>query len=870
MNQHGEAQFDPQAARLWLDVLYPGDTPGLIHISATGNWHGCTFTDRDQAVEYMAAMDGREGTYLRATTLRARPAAGDRGGAADSLALPGLWADLDIDGPGHKHELCPADCPKGHQHITRPLPPDEAAARQIITESGLPAPSLWVHSGGGLYPWWLLDPHVEVDGDNLAGLQKLSQQWQNVIGRSAVALGWHYGTGVGDLARVLRAPGTVNRKEGLARACRIIEAEGTAFTLDELHAGLAVAVTRHPEPVRVPSPAATTPSGAPRLEVVRSPGEISPNDDFEARVSWDDELLLGDWTVTKGVPGGYCEWRRPGKDTEGISATTGFDPGRDRLKVFTDASDFTQGEVYTKPGAYAVLHHAGDHRAATRELARLGFGTPRPPYDPAAEQRAAIADLLPPGSPALRRLEVVDGTSALKVQPAEKVGGELPSPNQPLAVARQLVARMTTPRCWWRGDFYEHQGAHWNVVESTVIDNWIYQQTEHASYASSVDAKGNVELRPWAPTKRKVNDVAHALGVGALHRTGEPDKVIAITNGVLSDVHNRTLLPHDPSRFNLFSLPFAYDPDATCPQWHAFLESVLPDDQQAHDFIGEWFGYVLSGRTEQQKMAALIGERRSGKGTIARVLGAMLGKENVAGLDLNLLASQFGLENMIGKSLAVAGDVRWHSRNVGDAVPILLRIIGNDVIDVHRKNRAAWNGELPVRIMMMSNDTPTFSDRSGALGGRMIYVKFSQSFYGREDPSLTEKLLDELPGILNWALDGLDRLNGRGRFTEPDSGQAEAEAVRRLSDPIGAFVEDWCVIDPVRHIELDSLFLRYRAWCESEGRTKDSTTKEIFSRDLRTKVPGLTTKRERINGKQIRILLGIGSDTTGSQGHGAF
>jgi hypothetical protein len=88
-----------------------------------------------------------------------------------------------------------------------------------------------------------------------------------------------------------------------------------------------------------------------------------------------------------------------------------------------------------------------------------------------------------------------------------------------------------------------------------------------------------------------------------------------------------------------------------------------------------------------------------------------------------------------------------------------------------------------VRFLMMSNDTPTFSDRSGALGGRMIYLKFDQSFYGREDVSLTDKLLHELPGILNWALDGLERLDGRGRFTEPASGQAEAEAVRRLSDP---------------------------------------------------------------------------------------
>jgi putative DNA primase/helicase len=843
-----QAQFDPDAALAWLHTLFPEGTPGLLHVSATGNWAGRAFTDRDQAVDYMAAMDTREGVYLRATTLKAPLAPGKRGGEDDSLALPGLWADIDIAGPGHK---------TGEQ-----LPPDVDAARQIIAESGLPTPTLWVHSGGGLYPWWLLDQAVEIDDTSRAGIAELSQRWQNLIGRSAQALGWHYGTGIGDLARVLRIPGTVNRKVGLARPCRIIDDGPHAYTLDQLHAGLAGAMQRHPEPVRQPSPPPSTVNVAPRLEVVRGPGEISPNDDFEARVGWDDQLLLGDWEITKGFPGGYCEWRRPGKDTEGISATTGFDPGRDRLKVFTDATVLQQGEVYTKPGAYAALYHGGDHRAATRELARLGYGTPLP--SPAEQQRAAIAELLPPGSPGLRTLQAVDGTSARQLaDPAtERAGGELPSPNQPLAVARALVARMTTPRTWWRGDFYRHTGTHWNVIEDTTIENWIYRQTEDATFLW-IGTKGESEVKAWAPSKRKVSDVAHALGVGALHREGEPDKVVALANGVLHIAEGRrVLLPHTAERFNLFSLPFAYDPDAACAAWLTFLDSVLPDDEQAHEFLAEWFGYVLSGRTNHQKMAALIGERRSGKGTIARILTAMLGQENVAGLDLNLLPGNFGLENLIGKSLAISGDVRWHSRHVGDAVPILLQVIGEDAVTAHRKNRSSWNGRLGTRFMMMSNDTPTFSDRSGALAGRMIYLKFDQSFYGREDVSLTDKLLAELPGILNWALDGLERLDGRGRFTEPLSGQAEAEAVRRLSDPIGAFLDDWCQIGPDRSISLDALYLRYKAWCESEGRTKDTTTKEIFSRDLRPKIPGLVTKRERIGGKQTRHLYGVGSDAS--------
>lgn len=445
----------------------------------------------------------------------------------------------------------------------------------------------------------------------------------------------------------------------------------------------------------------------------------------------------------------------------------------------------------------------------------------------------------------------------------EITGGTLPAPGQPMLVARELVTRMPATGgiphwTWWRGDFYRWSGAHWDVADEAAMRHWLYQQTADATYLVPAKQDGAPPVAtPWAPTRKKIADLADALGVGTIQRFGGEDRVLAVGNGVVVD---RGLEPHRPDRFNLFSMPFDYEPAAGCPAWEAFLESVLPGDQQAKDFLGEWFGYVLSGRTDQQKMAALIGEKRSGKGTIARVLSALVGHANVTGLSLNLLPGTFGMEPLVGKALGIAGDVRWASRNIADAVPILLGVIGEDAVSVHRKNKSAWEGTLGIRFMLMSNDTPTFSDKSGALGGRMVFVRFDQSFYGREDTSLTEKLIGELPGIFNWALDGLDRLNGRGRFTEPDSGAGERDAQRRLADPVGAFLEDWCELGPDQSIELDHLFLKYQNWCAEEGRTRDSTTKEIFSRDLRTRVPGLHVDRNRVNGKRTRILRGVGSN----------
>jgi putative DNA primase/helicase len=446
-----------------------------------------------------------------------------------------------------------------------------------------------------------------------------------------------------------------------------------------------------------------------------------------------------------------------------------------------------------------------------------------------------------------------------ELQSERMIGRDLPAPSVPMTVARAIAGEYDQPLRHWRGDYYGHTGQHYAVVPDASVKSWLYRVTETATYRAK-DAKGDEVVKPWAPNRVKIASLDEALRLGVLNHDGEPEQCIALANGVLANLSGRHLLEHSRERFNLSSLPFAYDPEATAPRWMEFLEEVLPGDLEAHDFLGEWFGYVLSGRTDQQKAASLVGEKRSGKSTIARVLTAMVGKENVSGTDLHSLQGDFGRWSLIGKSLAVLGDVRWNARNSGEAVPHLLRIIGEDTVTVARKQKQDWTGRLGVRFMMTSNEAPVFSDRSEAMAARMIHVPFPVSFEGREDFGLEERLMGELPGIFNWALDGLDRLNARGKFTVPKSGQETDADVRRSSNAIGAFVADYCEIEPGVEIELDHLFLKWRAWCEEEGRTEDRTTRELLSKEVRRQFKLPEPRRITRNGKKIRVLVGITSE----------
>src|SRR5229473_123910 len=249
---------------------------------------------------------------------------------------------------------------------------------------------------------------------------------------------------------------------------------------------------------------------------------------------------------------------------------------------------------------------------------------------------------------------------------------------------------------------------------------------------------------------------------------GISGNVIATTSGLL-DAAGRELHNLTPAYFNLTSVAIAYDPLAPVPAaWLKFLGELWPDDPESISTLQECFGYVISGSNAQQKIVLLVGPKRSGKGTIAKALRELVGKGNHAAPTLSSLKERFGLQSLIGKSLAIISDAR-KAKEAGVVVERLLSISGDDEIDVDRKNKDIWTGRLGARFIVLSNEVPQLEDASAAIADRFIIIPLSNSFLGREDTGLFEKLRPELPGILNWALDGLDRLGKRGRLIAPGS-----------------------------------------------------------------------------------------------------
>lgn len=434
----------------------------------------------------------------------------------------------------------------------------------------------------------------------------------------------------------------------------------------------------------------------------------------------------------------------------------------------------------------------------------------------------------------------------------------------PVAAAASIVATMYTAAGlrvlhYWQAEFHWWARSHYVMLPMADVREVLYR------VGPAVSAK---------PIKKRiVDDVLDALKAAANlshrvvpavpawidRRAGDPDPraVIPVRNGLVH-VDTGQLLEPTPRLFVPYALPFDYTPDAAPPlAWFAFLASLWRDDRESIDALQEWLGYLLTADTSLQKALMIVGPRRSGKGTIGRVVVQLLGERNVASPTLASLGNNFGLEPLIGKTAALMSDARLGARaDVAAVAENVLRLTGEDAISVDRKFREAYTAKLLARIVVLANEVPVFRDAASALPGRFIVLRTDKSFFGHEDHGLDRKLAAELPGILVWALDGLRRLRGRGRFVQPASAAAQMRLMEELASPISMFLRDKCLVEPGAQVPVGKLYEAWREWCREHGRDKRGT-EQTFGRDIAAAVPGVGHSRPRVNGERVRMYEGI-------------
>lgn len=400
-----------------------------------------------------------------------------------------------------------------------------------------------------------------------------------------------------------------------------------------------------------------------------------------------------------------------------------------------------------------------------------------------------------------------------------------PSPGQSWECAQLLKQRAQAPHgprySRWNLSWVEFVGTHWNFVDQEDVIDWAYTETANWTY----DA-GNATHK-WAPNRKKIGDLLHAYGPVAkiqnhfkdgqwLDGSHAGEQFIPMRNGLLN-IRTRELIPSSHEYFTTWSLPYDYDGDALEPaQWLKFLNSTLPDRQDDIDTLQEWMGYLVSGRTDMHKAMLLTGIRRSGKSTIQGICEQLVGQENVGATSFSTLGESFGLETLLGKSLITIGDSQTDRPNK-TAIERVKSITGGDTVGINRKHQKEMSVKLPGRLMVATNLGVSLHDASGAAASRFLHITFAKSFEQNPDLQLSNKLAQELPQIMKWALDGLDRLTRNGKFTESIDAKQEKAEMMKEGSPVTIFLEETCNYGPDFVVPRKVLYEAYKIWAKQNG-----------------------------------------------------
>lgn len=577
-------------------------------------------------------------------------------------------------------------------------------------------------------------------------------------------------------------------------------------------------------PAREPMPT------VPRLAIVRPEGGISPGDDFEARVDWTDPLLLGgaDWRAL-WTKAGRTYWRRPGKDTPGISATTGgAADGRDRLYVFSSSTEFEQETPYTKFGAYALIHHSSDHQAAAKALKAAGFGKASPlAPDPATAQREMLAELLPPpGAPPSnsRVLTAVDGTSArVLAEPVPAPQAYGPTED---GMARALVAHHghDLRYCPQRGMWLRWDGHRWGWDEAEHHRELIRalaralpddgDRDERAFKKRALSAAGTAGIERLARSDAKI-----VVGVGQL----DADPWILNTPGGIIDLRTGQLRPADPTALCTRSTAVPLDQTADPTQWLQFLADTF-NDPDLIAYLQRLVGYSAIGMVGPHVLPFTVGSGGNGKGVFLESITGVLGDYATTAPVGFLMTHQHASHETEIARLAGARMVVCSEVNEGDRFDEakVKQLTGGDTITARFMRQDHFTFTPTHQLWLMGNTRPEVRT-----GGRSFWRRLRLIPFEHEVPA--DQIIDDLQGILvrdhgpallAWLVAGAVAY-AAGGLAEPGKVKAATAEYEADQDNLARFVDECCHVGGGQHVQIKAARVReaYEKWCYATGET---------------------------------------------------
>jgi len=781
----------------------------------------------EAAVSYCAERAARQDVYAAVGLQGVEPGGGGRGKEDGVVAVPGVWADIDFGGEGHK---------------AQDLPRTEAEALALVDTVGL-EPSVIVRSGFGLHVYWLFDKPLRLGTvPERQAMKTLSRRFQQMLRLQARALGWTVDP-TADLCRVLRVPGTFNRKVGGDVRAVTAAYSGKTYTVDDI--GDLLGSVEEPQDLLAP-PISSPPQGAPPS---LTPAQLPPILDGCGwmRHCRDDAAKLPEpeWYRMLTVVARCQEAERWAHELS--RPYPGYTERETRQKLRqasrVDIAPVTCGYVANELGG---AHHCAQCLFAGHVNSPITIGRVAEAEDDLEQEPSSTEAQSPePEGPEPETVTEATPSAAAATAPEPAANPAKPSREKNLLTmvpkherftdlgnAKRFVAHHAgrIAYCEPIGRWLIYDGVRWNEDEmlrivsmaGELISN-LYPLAEQLKDQKARKAFQTHLLR--SESQRSLNAmISLSRADPAVARTPEAfDQdpwLFTVNNGTI-DLRTGKLRVHDPKDRITKLAPVTYDPAAQCPRWLEFLDMIMVGRKNLTSFIQRAVGASLTGVTSDKAMFILFGPGGdNGKSTMVEVIEMLLGSyARRTPVDTFLKKREGGIPNDVAR-LRGARFV-WAAeseRGARLAESMIKEMTGGDRMTARFLHREFFEFMPSFKIWLATNHKPNVRGDQ-AIWRRLKLIPFDYSIPKERQKKRHEVMAmfqAELPGILNWAIEGCLEWQRDG-LGVPEEVVAATREYEAEQDTFAMFLDERCVRAPNARILSMDLYKEYKSWAEQYG-----------------------------------------------------
>lgn len=295
----------------------------------------------------------------------------------------------------------------------------------------------------------------------------------------------------------------------------------------------------------------------------------------------------------------------------------------------------------------------------------------------------------------------------------------------------------------------------------------------------------------------------------------QPDKIlINLQNGTMEFTPDGwKLRDFSAEDFLTYQLPFCFDKDATCPRFNQYLLDVLTDET-SRLVLQEYSGYIFT-KMNLEKMLMLTGSGSNGKSVYFNIICALVGRENVLTYSMGLFAHEYNRAKLTDVLL------NYSSEKGTELSPDTFKaLVSGEPLQAREPYGKSFTLHNKVRFINNANELPRETEHTDAYFRRYLIIPFDVTISeSQRDINLADTVIkNELSGVFNWLLVGLDRIIKQQNFTTCTKADKALNDFRRQSDSVALFLDDYSYKPSASVKEpLSELYIRYKSYCMDDG-----------------------------------------------------